>query len=220
MAYTGANLSTQLAYRLGETAATSDSNTKAQRYQWLTDGYFELSRRKNWWWQEATSTTNTSTGSTTGYAEPTDLKEFIELKINNIFYSQIPYTDNRVYINSLGVVTLPTIRRSYKYYRYAGRYYLIPTDGNDSAIHYIKYYKRVSAITSDSDTVLIPDEYANCILAYAEARYWLSITQQAKAQTPLQEFEQIVQQMMEEHNRRGWGSSGQMIMDPEDAGLF
>ena len=54
MAYTGTNLSTQLAYRLGETAATSDSNTKAQRYQWLTDGYFELSRRKNWWWQEAT----------------------------------------------------------------------------------------------------------------------------------------------------------------------
>lgn len=218
--YTGLQLQTQLAYRLGETSSPSDGTTKTIRYQWLTDGYFEVSRRKNWFWQEATNTSNINTGSTTGYAEPTDLKEFIELKISSIYYDLIPYTDNRIYINSIGVVTLPTLRQSYKYYRFAGRYYLIPTDGNDAAVHNIKYYKRVTALSTDAGTTLIPDEYVNVLLAYAEARYWLSITQQAKAGVPFQEFEQIIQQMEKEQNRRGSNSAGYRVLDPEDAAIF
>ena len=217
MSTTGANLQTSLAYRLGETSAPSDNTTKNIRYVWLTEGYFDLARSRNWFWQEATNTSNTNTGSTTGYAEPSDLKEFRELEINGVFYDQIPYTDRRIYTNTLGVVSLPSLRRSYKYYRYGGRYYLIPTDGNDAATHTIKYYKRVSVIDDDADTILIPDEYREALVAYAEGKYWMSITQQAKAVAPFQEYEQIVAQLEQEHNRRGVGSSGWTIHDPEDA---
>lgn len=212
MAQTGAQLQTQLAYRLGETSAPSDSTTKTIRYSWLTEGYFNISRRRNWFWQEASNTSNTNTGSTTGYAEPTDLKAFIELVISNVYYDEITYAENRVYTNTLGVVTLPTLRRSYKYYRFGGRYYLIPEDGNDSATHYIKYYKRVSAITADADTILLPDEYREALTAYAEAKYWMSITQQAKASVPLQEYEAIISEMEKEQGKR----APLIIRDPED----
>lgn len=216
MAQTVTELQTQLAYRLGETSAPNDSTTTAQRLEWLNQGYFEISRRRNWWWQEATDTSNTNTGSTTGYAEPTGLKEFIELKINDIYYDQIPYVQNRTHSGTGSIVTLPTLRRSYKFYRYGGRYYLIPTDGNDSAVHYIKYYKRVVKNTTGSDTFLIPDEYLEALTAYAEGKYWMSITQQAKSVVPFQEFESIVADMVREQNRRGNGWTSFGIQDPED----
>jgi hypothetical protein len=217
MAYVGSDFQLALAYRLGETSAPSDSNTKNQRYDFLTKAYYEISKRRNWWWQEASDTSNTNTGSTTGYPEPTNCKEFIELKINNVFYDLVPYNDNRIFTNTLGVVTLPSLRRSFKFYRFGGRYYLIPTDGNDAAVHNIKFYKRASAIALDADTVMLPDEYVDALTSYAEARYWMSIFQQAKAQAPMQEFEAIMQAMNAEQTRRGFGSAGYQIHDPEQA---
>jgi hypothetical protein len=210
------DLQTQLAYRLGETSAPGDSTTKAIRLEWLNLGYFDIARRRNWFWQEATDTNNINTGSTTGYSEPADLKEFIELKISNIFFDQIPYKKNRAFTGTGAIVTLPTLRRSFKFYRFGGKYFLIPLDGNDAAIHYIKYWKRVTKATGDSSTFLIPDEYLEGLVANAEARYWMSITQQAKAAAPFQEFEQIVQQMNKEQSMRGAGWSGFGISEPEE----
>jgi hypothetical protein len=205
-----------LALRLGESSAPNDSTTKAIRLEFLNMGYLKVAKARNWWWLESTSTTNTNTGSTTGYSEPTDCKKIIELKINNIFYDEIPYKDNRIYMNTLGVVTLPSLRRSYKYYRYGGKYFLVPVDGADGATHNIKYYKRVSKATSDNDTFLIPDEYEEIITSYAEARYWMSITQQAKAVVPLQEFDDALRDMSVEQGKRTTGSVGFGIHDPED----
>lgn len=213
MSYITDNYQQNLAYRLGETAAPSDSSTKAIRLSWANDGYLTISRRRYWWWQQATSTANTNTGATS-YSEPSDLKEFIELKINNIFYDQIPYTSNRNYTGTTITVTLPSLRNSFKYYRFGGSYFLIPTDEADGATHYIKYYKNVSRVT-DGGTFLIPDDYAPALEAYGEARYWLSITQQAKAAAPFAEFEEIVKEMEREQGRRGTGHpAGFGIKDP------
>lgn len=218
MAITVANLQTNLAYRLGESSGQASTGSEgAKRLEWLNMAYFTVARRlTNWWWLEGTDTSNSNTGSTTGYAEPSDLREFIELTIDDTYYEQIPYKDHQIYENSAGTVSLPTLRRSFKYYRFGGRYYLIPEDGADSSTHTIKYWKRVTKRTSDSDTFLIPDEYLECLTAFAEARYWMSISQQAKAQAPFQEFEQILGELMKEQSRRGWGSSGYSIHDPED----
>lgn len=216
MSLTTADLHTSLAYRLGETSAPSDNTTKAIRLEWFNQGYFVLARRRNWWWLEATNTSNTNTGSTTGYTEPTDLKAFKELKIGTIFYDEVPYEDNRIYTGVSAIVSLPQTIKSYKFYRYAGKYYLLPTDSADATAHTIHYYKRVSKV-ADGGTFLIPDEYLEALVAYAEGRYWMSITQQAKASVPYQEFEEVYQEMAKEHGRRKSGSSGFYIKEPEDA---
>jgi len=214
MAYVTSSYHTNLAYRLGETAAPSDSTTKAIRLAWANDGYLTIARRRYWWWQQATSTANSNIGSTTGYPEPNDLKEFIELQINNVYYDQIPYQQNRNYLGTSALVTIPSLRTSFKYYRFGGYYFLVPTDGADAAVHNIKYYKRVSAVT-DGGTFLIPDDYAPALEAYGEARYWMSITQQAKAGAPFSEFEEIVREMGREQSRRGTGHpAGFGIIDP------
>lgn len=216
MALNTDDLQTQLSYRLGESSAPSDSTTKGQRLEWMNQAYMTLARRRNWWWLEATDTSNSNTGSTTGYPEPTDLKKFIELKIDSVYYDEIPYEDDRDYQGSSAIVSLPTIRRSYKFYRFGGRYYLVPTDSNDAADHTIHYYKRVSKV-ADGGTFLIPDEYLEALVAFAEARYWMSITQQAKASVPFQEFEEISKEMAREQGMRTSGSSGFAIKEPEDA---
>lgn len=214
MAQLASELQTQLAYRLGETSAPSDATTTAIRLEWLNQAYFTIARRRNWWWLQGTHTSNTNTGSTTGYAEPTDLKQFIELKISDTYYDEIDYKENRNQTGTGAIVTLPSLRRSFKFYRFAGRYYLIPVDDNDSAIHYIKYYKRVSKATN-TGTFLIPDEFLEALVAYAEGRYWLSITQQAKSVVPFSEFEEIVKEMEREQSRRTFGMT-QGIKEPED----
>lgn len=218
MALTVSDLQTALAYRLGETSAPSDSTTKAIRLEWMNQAYFTIARRRYWWWLEGTNTSNTNTGSTTGYAEPTDLREFIELKIGSSYYDQIPYKQSRNLQGVGAIVTLPTLRSSYKFYRYGGRYYLNPTDSNDAAVHTIKYYKKVTKRSADADTFLIPDEFLEALTAFGEARYWLSIYQQGKAGVPYQEFEEIVREMEREQSRRGTGwPSGFGIHDPEDS---
>lgn len=179
-------------------------------------GYFDIARRHNWWWQEASDTSNTNTGATS-YSEPADLKEFIELKIANVYFDQIPYQQNRIYTGTTTIVTMPMVIRSFKFYRFGGQYYLVPVDGADGSTHNIKYYKRVTKATGDSSTFLIPDEYLEALTAFAEARYWMSITQQANAAAPFQEFEAMVKQLEQEHGRRGWGSSGYTIIDPEQS---
>lgn len=214
MAYLTSDFHTNLAYRLGETAAPSDSTTKAMRLLWGNQGYLTIARRRYWYWQQATSTANTNTGATS-YTEPSDLKEFIELKIGDTYYDQIPYQQNRNLQGTAAIVTLPSLRSSYKFYRFGGSYFLLPVDSADGETHTIKYYKRVSAVT-DGGTFLVPDDYAPAIEAFAEARYWMSITQQAKAAAPYQEFEEIVKEMERENSRRGTGwSAGYGIQDPE-----
>lgn len=216
MALTTSDLQTSLAYRLGETSAPSDSTTKALRLEWMNQAYFTIARRKNWWWLEATNTSNTNTGSTTGYSEPSDLKAFKELSIGNIYYDEVPFEDNRIYAGTSAIVSIPSTVRSFKYYRYGGKYYLIPLDGADSATHTIHYYKRLTSKVADGGTFLIPDEYLEALVAFAEARYWMSITQQAKAAAPYDEFEEIVNEMKEEHSRRSSGSYGFSVHDPDD----
>lgn len=216
MALSTADLQTALAYRLGETAAPSDSTTKAIRLEWMNQAYFNVSRRKNWWWLEATNTSNTNTGATS-YTLPSDYKKIRELKIGNIYYDEIPFVDNRIYQGTSAIVSMPYVTHSYKFYIASDQYYLLPTDSADGTTHTIHYYKRLTSKVTDGGTFLIPDEYLECVVAYAEARYWLSITQQAKAVVPFQEYEEIVKEMEIENGRRSTGSSGFMIHDPEDA---
>lgn len=209
------DLQTQLAYRLGETAAPSDSTTKAIRLEWLNQAYMDIARRKNWWWLQSSDTSNTNTGSTTGYAEPTDLREFIELKVGDVYYDQIPYIQNRDNYNGIVSIARSTLTRDY--YRFGGRYYFQIADDAGGDTHYIKYYKRVVKIVSGG-TFLMPDEYLEALVAYAEGRYWLSITQQNKAIVSMQQFEEVVQQMAIEQGRRGVGHKKyNEIRDPEDA---
>lgn len=215
MAETAGDVQTALAYRLGETSAPSDSTTKTVRLKWIGDGYFLISRKRNWWWQEGSDTSNTNDGSTS-YSEPSDLKEFVELKIGDTYYDQVPYEQNRNYQGTGAIVTLPTLRRSFKFYRWSGSYFLIPTDGADASTHNIKYWKRVTRPTDNNSTFLMPDEYLPALDAYAEGRYWMSISQQAKAVVPYQEFDEVVLEMQKEQGRRGTGWTGFGILDPED----
>lgn len=217
MSVTVLDLQTELAYRLGETSAPNDTGTKVQRLAWLNAGLLNIARRRDWWWQETSDSANTNTGSTTGYTEPTLCKKIIELKIGTTFYDEIPYKDNRVFTGKSAVVSLPQVNRSYKFYRFAGKYYLIPVDSADAVAHSIKFYKRVVKLVSDSDVIPFPDEYFEALPAYAEARYWMSITQQDKAAAPFQEFESVVGEMMVEQGRRKEGSSGFGIKDPDDS---
>lgn len=213
---TVSQVQTLLAYRLGESSAPGNATTLTQRRSWIADAYTSLARKRNWWWLEATSTANTNTGSTTGYTEPTDMKEFIELKIDDVYYDQVPETDVRIYQNSAGIAQLPHLRRSYKYYRFGGKYYLIPTDNADGSTHYIKYHKRVTRPTAESDDLLVPEDYIEALSAYAEGRYFTSIYQQDKAVVPFQEYDQIVADMEREQGRRGWGTTVLDIKDPDD----
>lgn len=216
MALLVSDLQTNLAYRLGETAAPSDSTTTALRLEWINMAYFDIARRLTWWWQEAAATTTTTTALS--YELPTDFKMFHEknpVKIEDEWRIIVPFADLQFKDGLSNIVQLPQFSNSKNAYIYGNSIYFIQDSMTAGETITMYYYKRVTKRTSSSDTFLIPDEYLEALTAFAEARYWMSITQQAKAVAPFQEFEQIVQQMTEEQGRRGSGL-GNAILDPDD----
>lgn len=217
MAMTANDLQTELAYRLGETSAPSDSTTYAVRLSWLNKAYFDIARRFNWWWQEGASTATTTTSLS--YALPTDFKIFHPknpVKIEDEWRIIVPFSDLQIYDGLSSVVQLPINQASHKAYIYSDSIYFIESSMTAGQTITMYYYKRVTKLTDTDDTTLIPDEYLEALLAFGEARYWMSITQQAKAVAPFQEYEQIVQQMEEEQGRRGWTNGSNAILDPDD----
>lgn len=68
------------------------------------------------------------------------------------------------------------------------------------------YFYIPTAPTGDSSTFVIPDQYLDVLVAYAEGRYWSSIAQRGKASDAFGEYEQILQEMVKENNRRKMGT--------------
>ena len=216
MSRTVLDLHTSLAYRLGENSAPSDATEKAKRLSWFNEGYRDLMKREFWWFSRKTDTESTVEDQQ-AYSMPADFRKFIEMRVDDYLYSEIPYDEVYSKLDSPSrIVSLPQYSEPNRFYIKASSYYLDPTpsaDGTDNIDLY--YYYFPTALTSDSDVTIIPDLYVDLLVAYAEGRYWSSITQRGKASDGFSEFEQIVSQMTRENNSQYLGVANRTL-HPDD----
>lgn len=72
----------------------------------------------------------------------------------------------------------------------------------------IKYYRKATKLTADGDTVVIPDEFASALDAFAYGRINQIDDERGSAADGFDEFEEIIKQMTIEQNKIDfWGQS-------------
>ncbi len=72
----------------------------------------------------------------------------------------------------------------------------------------LKYYQKGAKLTATTQAILIPDEYATCLDAFAYGRICQIDDERGSASDGFDEFDEIMKQMMVEQNKRiFWGNS-------------
>lgn len=72
----------------------------------------------------------------------------------------------------------------------------------------IKYYRKATKLTANTDTVVIPDEFASALDAWAYGRICQIDDERGSAADGFDEFEEIIKQMMVEENKiQFWGQA-------------
>ena len=66
----------------------------------------------------------------------------------------------------------------------------------------IWYWETPSLPTATTDPIVVPDDYLDMIVAYAEGRYWSTAHKRGKAADAFAEFESLFQRMKDENERR------------------
>lgn len=70
---------------------------------------------------------------------------------------------------------------------------------------YIWYYKKPSLPTAIGSSIVLPDEYEDLIVSYAEGRYWSSAHKRGKASDAFTEYESWVDKLTRENIRHSFG---------------
>jgi hypothetical protein len=197
MATTLANIQTAIAYRLGEDSAASGTE-KTRRTQFINEGYFNVIRRHYWWFTETTgSFTSVADQTSYGTADgvPTDIRDsmILELRFGGVLHTPMLQTEAFDTYNSTYA------SRSQSYFIFNKKIYPVPVWSSVATVD-LKYYKIPSKLSADADTVLIPDEYADCLVAFGLARVLQVDDERGSAADAMEEFEETLRHMITEQN--------------------
>lgn len=71
----------------------------------------------------------------------------------------------------------------------------------------ITYYQNPTLPTGDTSGIVVPDNFEDLLVSYAEARYWSAAHKRGKSSDAFTEFETWVEKIQKEHARRSFGLS-------------
>lgn len=205
-------LLTQLAYRLDESSSPNSSSEKTKRVASIN-----ASRRKIWsegifWWSEFVDTSLTTISGQQEYDMPVKAKILLDVRVDgNIRKPMITsdamntYTENQTF-------TEPA------YYLFADKIVFLPTPSTAGDQIKIKGFLTYPGdLEDDSDETVIPDDYVDLILSYAEWRHRLKHSMPGDASIAAQEYNDLLKGMKREDNKRGlWAKGGVSEYDPLD----
>lgn len=198
-AVTVSDLQTSLAYRLGEDSTPSSTAEQARRLSFINEAYRAVIMRHYWWFTETTSQFSTVAGQEsygTSDGVPTNLRTILELRYNNVVYQPITQTQ------ALASYTVPYTNGNNNYFVFNSKIYPVPafpaTVANGVQL---KYFAGFTKLTSNSDTVLIPEAFCDVLVAYAFARFSILDSERGNAADGFDEFNEIMSLMEIEQNK-------------------
>lgn len=218
MALTLSDVLTSLAYRLGENSSPTNTNEKARRIRFINQAYRKVSTHRDFWWMEESTTLNSvalQETYTVNDGFPSDYKEMIELRIDSVLYTKLPKTKIfGIYDSTFQSFSYDSFYLEKHYYIYENSLYLRPayTTSTVNGIS-MKYYKYPTAVSSESDTFLIPDTYLELLSAFAYGRIMQLKGDRGAAADGFGEYEEILKEMNADHLKREL--SGTRIVNEE-----
>lgn len=219
MAYTVADVLTFLARRLGENSSPDSANEKARRISYIDEGYKDLVTSDYFWFTQATTQFNSVANQeeyTTSDGFPTDYRDMVELRVDNILYTAIPESKiTGLYNSTINVFNYDNLLTDKHYYVFANTLHILPkTPANGTNNIKMKYYKFPTPLTSSTNTFLLPDFFVNALVAYAYGRKGQLSGDRAKAQDGFTEYEAIKKQIITENNRRKFYGKSSRTIEP------
>jgi hypothetical protein len=186
---------------MGEDSTPAVSGAEyARRTQFINEAIRSIVRKHYWWWTE-TSTTFDSVSNQSNYSSsdpgyPTNIRgsSLLELRFNGTLYTPILQSE---------VFDLEGSNTGY-----ANRYYffqkkLWPSPAFSSTVVggvAMKYYKIPSELSSGSDTIDIPDEFSDVVVAFSLGRVYAIDSERGSAADAYDEFKEIYAEMEQEQN--------------------
>jgi hypothetical protein len=207
MSTTLSDVLTSLAYRLGENSSPTDTNEKARRVRFIVQGYKDALNRHPFWFTEESTTFNSvanQSAYTTVGGFPTDYRDMIELRVDDVIYTAIPQSKVfGAYDSSINRFNYDELLHDRHYYVFDGTLYLLPeTPSNGTNNISMKYYKWPTMPTVDASTFVIPDAFIECLSAYAYARISQIDDRRGDASDGFDEYNEILGRMIAENNRQ------------------
>lgn len=199
MAKTLTNLQQSLSYRLREDSVPTGSEY-LRRTQFINEGYLSIARKHFWWWTEGSTTFNSVANQasyTTTDGFPSDLRgsSILELRVDGTLYKPTIQSD------VFDLENADYSGYSQQYMIFSKSLYLLPPYGTSSTNGIaLKYYKIPTILTSGSDTIIIPDEYADILVAFALGRMKSIQSQRGSAADAYDEFNEMYKEMSIEQN--------------------
>lgn len=199
MATTLTQLLQKVSYRMREDSVPSGSES-SRRTQFLNEAYMSITRKHFWWWTETSTTFNTvasqaSYSSSDGFPSTIRGSAILELRVNGTLYTPVLQTD------AFGLQTSRYTGFSESYMVYGKALYLLPPYGTSVTNGIaMKYYQIPTALSTGSDVILLPDEYADILVAFCLGRLKAIGSQRGSAADAYDEFNEIYKEMEAEQN--------------------
>lgn len=202
-----------LAYRLGETSSPTDTDERARRVSFIVDAYRQLLRRNTWWWTEGSTTFDSVAAKeeyTTTDGFPTDFRDMVELRVDDLLYTPISTAEvTGLYDKTHDFFNYDNLVTEKHWYIFADTLHILPktpSAGTDNIS--MKYYKKPTMPTLDASTLLIPDEFASGLDAYAYGRIKQNKGKRGESSDGFNEFTAMLGDMQVEQNKRAfWNKS-------------
>lgn len=200
MAVTVDNLQLALAYRLGERSAPSGVESE-RRLSFINQAYRSILREHYWWFTE-TDTTFNSVANQESYTPglnsfPTDIRSslILELRYDGKLISPLTQTQ------AMSCLSSGYTNYSESYFMFNSKLYPVQVfSTTDTANCSIKYFKNPPALTTGSDTIVIPDMYCDVLTSYAFGRFCQINSKRGSAADGFDEYNEILKQMRTEQN--------------------
>lgn len=199
------DVQTSLAYRLGEDSAPTNSAELARRRKFIDQANKALYKRHRWWWTQADTSFSAVpdqeyyTPGSDSY--PSDVRDIVELRINNVVHTYIPQHEVfGVYEYPVTIYNLPNVNGENHWYVWNNRLYPLPIPASALTIK-LKYWRKATTLTAETDTLYVPEEYESALDAYAYARIMQIDDERGSAADGFEEFEEAVKDMRVEQNK-------------------
>jgi hypothetical protein len=208
---TVADILDSIAMRRGEQGTPDNATEAKRRISFINQAHMSLLTKNIYWFTEKTLLNDKTIALQEAYDLPTDFRQMIEVRIDDIVRYPEP---SRVAFNEYDY---PPTALYYTGY-YVDKYYYI----FDNDIHFLpipdttsvtdniqyRYYYWPTKLTATTDTILIPEAYAELLSAYACARLSKIRGKRGSASDDFDEYTEIVKEMNKENLRRQVSSSG------------
>lgn len=192
-----------LAYRLGSSSVPGSANELSKRLNWFKKAIeiVCITERPLWFLKQTKYDSTLADVST--YALASEIRLVLEVKVDGYKYTKVPQDEiyRRYEVPTAPVPILPSYQ-SRSYYEWGSSIVLIPTPSAVGTNNIeLRSVVKPTLPTLSTSSIVVPDEYEDVLVSYAEGRYWSAAHKRAKAADAFAEFDDWVARLKSEDVR-------------------